>query len=444
MDSSLAEVPPGYQLIIQVSGFLILLLMSMLFSAAETALVGLNASELDDLRAQKDRDRSKIIEIITGKSEFLLMTLLLANNLTNISIATIAALATMNLFAGSGFETYAMFFEVFAIGIIILLLGEIIPKSYSIRNKAAFIKRYYPVVIIFYYILYPLTFIVGKVVSFFVGSIKHSDGSVEYTRRDIENLMEVGGEDGVLEEDEKNMINSIFEFGEKTAKEIMIPRVDMMSIPQDISSKALFEFINENNFSRIPVYGDNIDNITGILYIKDLLKHVKSSDEEYNLAKIVREVTFIPESKEISDLLKMFQREKTHIAIVVDEYGGTAGLITLEDIIEEIVGEIQDEFDDEERLYRKIGEHSYEFDAKIPLDDLNEILEINLPENEDYESLGGYLYDIFGEVPEKGSKKTLDGYTFTILSVHKQRIGWVKIERIHDKNEQNGKNQEKE
>jgi putative hemolysin len=444
MDNSLAEVPPSYGLILQIAGFGFLLLLSMLFSAAETALIGINSSELNELKDQKNKNLLKITEIVTLRSEFLLMTLLLANNLTNISIATIAAVMTMNVFAGSGLENYAMLFEVLVIGVVILLLGEIIPKSYSIRNKKAFIMRFYPPILLFYYLLYPLTFIISSVVSGFVGKFRHTEGSTEYTRKDIENLMEVGGEDGVLEEDEKNMINSIFEFGDKTAKEIMIPRVDMISIPEDISSNELFEFINKNNFSRIPVYKDNIDNITGILYIKDLLRQSKSSGEEFSIAKIVREVTFIPESKEISDLLKMFQREKTHIAIVVDEYGGTAGLITLEDIIEEIVGEIQDEFDDEERLFRKTGEHTYEFDAKIPLDDLREILDIDLPENEDYESLGGYLYDIFGEVPEKESRKTLDGYTFTILSVHKQRIGWVKIEKVQDKNEQNGKNQEKE
>ncbi|MBU4485879.1 MAG: hemolysin family protein, partial [Candidatus Delongbacteria bacterium] len=188
-------------------------------------------------------------------------------------------------------------------------------------------------------------------------------------------------------------------------------------------------FINENNFSRIPVYKNNIDNIIGILYIKDLLHHIKSLEDNLNISKIAREVTFIPESKDIANLLKMFQREKTHIAIVVDEYGGTSGMITLEDIIEEIVGEIQDEFDEDERLYKRINDNSYEFDAKIPIDDLNEILGINLPENEDYESLGGYLYDLFGEVPETGDKKIYNEYTFTILSVHKQRIGWVRIEK---------------
>ena len=141
-------------------------------------------------------------------------------------------------------------------------------------------------------------------------------------------------------------------------------------------------------------------------------------------------MTFIPESKDIGDLLKMFQKDKIHIAIVVDEYGGTAGMITLEDIIEEIVGEIQDEFDTEDQLYKKLSESVYEFDAKIPVDDVNDILGINLPEDEDYESLGGYLYDIFGEVPEIGNKKEAIGLSFTILSVSKQRIGWVKIEKL--------------
>jgi putative hemolysin len=433
MDSApLMEPPSSYLIIYQLIGFGILLCFSFIFSATETAFVSLTEGDLNDIKNSKEGNFSKIAGLIANRSEFLLVTLLIGNNLTNVSIATIAALMTRDLFLGTGMETMAMFFEVIVIGLVILLLGEITPKTYAIRNKVKFMKRFSPLIIIIYYILYPLSFVIEKIVNLFIGKIKKIDTVSEYTRQDIENLMEAGGEDGALEEDEKNMINSIFEFSEKTAKEIMVPRVDMMTIPADITTKDLFSFINENNFSRIPVYKNNIDNIIGILYIKDLLHHIKSLDDNLNISKILREVTFIPESKDIADLLKMFQKEKTHIAVVVDEYGGTSGMITLEDIIEEIVGEIQDEFDEEERLFRRINDSSYEFDAKIPIDDLNEILSLNLPENEDYESLGGYLYDLFGEVPEVGDKKSFNGYTFTILSVHKQRIGWAGIEKNDD------------
>jgi gliding motility-associated protein GldE len=429
MDNPL-EVPPGsYLLILQSAGFLILLCASMLFSGAETAFVSLTGGEISELKKGK---YGHIAGLVSGKSEFMLITLLIGNNLANVSIATIAAFFTKNIFEGSGFETLGILVNVLAVGLIILLTGEIIPKSFAIRNRILFVMRFSGIIIFFYYLLFPLSYAVEKIVNLFVGKLKHIDSISEYTRKDIENLMEVGGDDGVLEEDEKNMINSIFEFGDKTAKEIMVPRVDMMTIPEDIGTPELFEFINENNFSRIPVYKDNVDNITGILYIKDLLHHIKSPGDSLNIARIVREVTFIPESKEISELLKMFQREKTHIAVVVDEYGGTSGMITLEDIIEEIVGEIQDEFDEDERLYKTINENSFEFDAKIPIDELNEILGTNLPEDEDYESLGGYLYDLFGEVPETGDKKTFGNYTFTILSVQKQRIGWVKVEKIKE------------
>ncbi|HQO09295.1 MAG TPA: hemolysin family protein [Clostridiales bacterium] len=436
MDSSLSMEPPSsYLIFFQLIGFIALLCCSFFFSATETAFVSLNNSDLNDIRNSKEGNFAKITGLIAGRSEFLLLTLLIGNNLANVSIATIAALITRDLFMNTGYETLSMFFEVIIIGLLILLTGEIIPKTYAIRNKVKFIKRVSPFVIFIYYLLFPITYIIEKIVNIFIGKIKKIDTVSEYTRQDIENLMEAGGEDGALEEDEKNMINSIFEFSEKTAKEIMVPRVDIMAIPADITSKDLFSFINENNFSRIPVYKNNIDNIIGILYIKDLLHHINSLDENLNIARILREVTFIPESKDIADLLKMFQKEKTHIAIVVDEYGGTSGMITLEDIIEEIVGEIQDEFDEEERLYRRINDTSYEFDAKIPINDLNEILELNLPENEDYESLGGYLYDLFGEVPDVGDKKSYNGCTFTILSVHKQRIGWVGIEKNVNNNE---------
>ena len=429
MDSSLSDVPLGsYSLLIEIVSFAILLCLSMLFSASETAFVSLTNNDIGELKS-KNSKFGRLSELISKKSDFILVTLLVGNNLVNVSIATLAALLTRQLFYGTVYETYAMITDVFVVGFVLLFLGEIIPKSYSIRNRTAFIIRFYPLIMFFYFLLYPISYLIEKFVKVLVKKVKQTDGFSEITRRDIENLMEVGGEDGALEEDEKNMINSIFEFGEKTAKEIMVPRVDMMSIPENISFQELYGFINENNFSRIPVYSENIDNIIGILYIKDLLRHSKSLNEDLDITKILREVTFIPESKDIANLLKMFQKEKTHIAIVVDEYGGTSGMITLEDIIEEIVGEIQDEFDEEEQLHKKINENCYEFDAKIPIDDLNEIMRIDLPENEDYESLGGYLYDLFGEVPETGDKKTFNSFTFTILSVQKQRIGWVRIEK---------------
>ncbi|MDA3838795.1 MAG: hemolysin family protein [Candidatus Delongbacteria bacterium] len=419
--------------LLQIIAFFALLPLSMLFSASETALISLTESELNELRNSKNKKDQKIYKSLTENSEFLLISLLLGNTIVNISIATIAALFTHTLLSGTPLEGWGMLIEVFVVGIIILLFGEIIPKSYAIRNRISFSRKMFPLVMFFYSVFYILTYIISKIVNLFIGRFKGVEGITAFTRKDIENLMEVGEEEGALEEDEKNMINSIFEFGETTVKEIMVPRVDMKSIEDEIDLPELLEFINENNFSRIPVYNENIDNIIGILYIKDLLHFINKKDEKFIINSIVRDVTFIPESKDIGDLLKMFQKDKIHIAIVVDEYGGTAGMITLEDIIEEIVGEIQDEFDTEDQLYKKLSETVYEFDAKIPVDDINDILGINLPEDEDYESLGGYLYDIFGEVPEVGDKKEAIGLSFKILSVTKQRIGLVKVE-ILEKN----------
>ncbi|MBN2789241.1 MAG: HlyC/CorC family transporter [Candidatus Delongbacteria bacterium] len=421
--------------VIQSIAFIALLPLSMLFSASETALISLTENEMNELRNSKNTKDQKIYKYLTENSEFLLISLLLGNTIVNISIATIAALLTHNLLLGTVYAGWGMFVEVFVVGIIILLFGEIIPKSYAIRNRLSFSRKIFPLIMLFYSILYILTYIISKIVNIFIGKFKGVEGITAFTRKDIENLMEVGEEEGALEEDEKKMINSIFEFGETTVKEIMVPRVDMKSIEDQTALPELLEFINTNNFSRIPVYSESIDNIVGILYIKDLLHYMNNKHENVEIKNITRDVTFIPESKDIGDLLKMFQKEKIHIAIVVDEYGGTAGMITLEDIIEEIVGEIQDEFDTEDQLYKKLNDKVYEFDAKIPVDDINDILGINLPEDEDYESLGGYLYDIFGEVPEVGDKKDSIGLSFTILSVSKQRIGWVKIEKL-EKQEQ--------
>ena len=425
----LSDGPSTNLVIMQLIAFVSLFPFSILFSSAETAFVSLTENELKDLNFSNDKKDQKLFKLISEYSDKLLITLLLGNTLVNVTISTLAALITHESLKGTALESWGMPIEVLAVGTMILLIGEIIPKTLAIKNRLNYSKRVVDPIYFFYGLFYPVTTVIEVIVKMFTSKIKDYEGLSELSRHDIKNLMEVGGEEGVLEEDEKNMITSIVEFGERDAKEIMVPRVDMKTIGDDIELDDLMAFIRETGFSRIPVYQENIDNIIGILYIKDLLNFIHKKDKEINIRKMVRDVSFIPETKSIDDLLKMFQREKIHIAIVVDEYGGTAGMITLEDIIEEIVGEIQDEFDVEEKLYRKIDNNSYEFDAKIPIDDIGDIIDLEIPDDEDYESLGGFLYFIFEEVPEIGDSRIYERYKFTILSTDKRRIGWVKVER---------------
>jgi len=423
--------PPSMGWIPQLIGFIVLFPLSILFSASETALISMTENDLIKLKEDKDKRSTKIFELLSTNSDNLLITLLYGNNLINVTIATLGTLLTTQLVTHFNIpEIPGYILNVVVLSFLILLIGEIIPKTIAIRNNVEFSKKIINIILFFYALFYPITYLTGGAVKLLANKFENFQGLSKITQYDIKNLMEVGGEDGVLEEDEKNMITSIFEFASTTAKEIMVPRVDIIALEDDIDFEELLKNIKENSFSRMPIYHETIDNIIGVLYVKDLLEFVNKSTTNIEISKLVRDVNFIPESKDIGDLLKQFQQEKTHISIVVDEYGGTAGMITLEDIIEEIVGEIQDEFDEDENLHHKIDENTYEFDAKITIDDINEILNSKLPEEEDFESLGGFIYFLFEEVPEKGDSRVYENLNFTIQSVDKQRIGWVKIEKI--------------
>lgn len=240
----------------------------------------------------------------------------------------------------------------------------------------------------------------------------------------------VGASDADLEETEKKMIHSIIEFGETTVKEIMVPRIDMVCCRADFTLRQIKDLVKKEGHSRFPLYKDSIDSIVGILNVKDLFLEKTRKKEKPDLAKIARKAYFIPESKKIDELLAEMKKNKTHIAIVVDEYGGTAGLVTMEDILEEIVGEIQDEYDlAEEEMVRKIDGENFRVSAKLSIEDLNEVLGSHLPEKE-FETVGGYIYDLVGSVPEQGKVLESNGLRFTVEKVVGQRIETVRVRKL--------------
>lgn len=232
-----------------------------------------------------------------------------------------------------------------------------------------------------------------------------------------------------LEEDEKKMIHSIFELGETRVKEIMVPRIDMVCIEEGTDLEEIKEIVRKNGHSRIPLFRESIDQITGIIYVKDLFLEQRRSEEKVDLSKIARKAHFVPENKKIDELLQEMRKEKVHLAIVVDEYGGTAGLVTLEDILEEIVGEIEDEYDKEEPPVKKIDEKRYSVSGKLSIHDLNDFLELDLPEKE-FETVGGLIYDLIGGVPEEGKKIEYKGLSFQVEKMKSQRIIRVKVKKL--------------
>lgn len=281
---------------------------------------------------------------------------------------------------------------------------------------------------------FPLTVFINRFVSKISSWVKNRNVHPILTDSELKTLMEYGEASGELDKDEKEMISSIFVFGETTVKEIIVPRTDMIAFNIRDSFSELISLIRRTHFSRIPVFDSKIDNIIGILYVKDLLPFMIDYDSQQNIEirSLLRSVYFVPEQKNIDVLLKEFQSEKIHIAIVVDEYGGTAGLVTLEDILEEIVGEIQDEFDEERPLISTAGEDTWTVSGKTPLVLLEETLAVDLPKIEDVETVGGLILSIRGSVPQQGEEIKYDNLQFHIIKVTRQRIIELKVRIIRE------------
>ncbi len=241
-------------------------------------------------------------------------------------------------------------------------------------------------------------------------------------------MVDAGEETGIIEEDEKEMIYSIFELGETLAREVMVPRIDIIAVESKTPIQQALDLILEKGHSRIPVYEETIDNIIGLLYAKDLLGHLRDGDAAVALHDILRPAYFIPETKKVDELLQDLQQRKVHMAIVVDEYGGTAGLVTIEDLVEEIVGEIQDEYDAEEPFIEVISNDEFIFNARVDLDDVNKLMNVELP-SERYNTLGGFIYSQLGKVPKVGDEILFDGIKIAVLSVVGRRIKKVKVNR---------------
>lgn len=403
------------KIIIEFVILLFLLFFSAFFSGSETALLSLNKIRIKKL-AREGNKNAIIVEELINNPETLLATILVGNNLVNIAAASIATAIAIEFFGskGIGIATGVLTF-------VILVFGEIAPKSISAENAERisllvakpikfFIKFFSPLV-------YILTLITGPVTK---RSGKHK---VMITEDEIRLLVEMGEKEGVIEKEEKEMIKGVFEVGDMVAKEVMIPRVDMVCIEVNESIDEALKLIRETGFSRIPVYEGNRDNIVGILYAKDIIRHL---NKKIKIKDIMRPPFFIPETKSLRELLREMQKLKLHMAIVVDEYGGTAGLVTLEDIIEEIVGEIMDEVDEEEELIRRIDENTWLVNARARIEEVNEILNLEIPEDE-FETIGGFVFNKLGKIPKIGDYIEIDGVKITVEKMKDKRIRKVRI-----------------
>lgn len=420
---------------IQILLFVILLLCSAFFSSAETAFFSLTRISLNRLKEKKESNANRVIKLLQQPRN-LLITILTGNTIVNVAAAAIAALLAADISHDFHLsETWVIFIEIVIVTFVLLVLSEITPKIFAVKN-AIWLAEYYSLPIqIISVALYPIVqllaqfpFIVSKLIGPRVD--KHL-----LTKDELKTLMEVGKDKGALIEDEKRMIHSIFEFAQTSAREIMIPRTDMICVEKNTPIDDLIKIIKEKGHTRLPVYEERVDNIVGILHAKELLPLLESNSNKVELENKVRPALFVPESKMIDELLKDFQKQKIHMAIVVDEYGGTAGLITLEDVIEEIVGEIQDEYDREKPLFKKNEDGSILVNAKMNIDELNDQLKLNIVADDSYESLGGHILNATGSLPNAGEEIVDQGYKFVIEKVEKNRIIQVRIIKISEKDE---------
>ena len=424
---------PDIKIIIGLILLVLLLIGSGLMSASEVAYFSIGPSDIGRLKSDKGR-RAKSVLHLYNMPEKLLSTILVANNSINIAIVILSSFITSWLFDFSQTPVLGFIIEVVTITSLILFFGEIMPKVYATRNHVPLALLMAIPLRIMESIFTPVTSILIYSSAFVKKRTapKRSNLSMD----DLSDALELTADD--FSEDGK-ILKGIVKFGNINVSAIMCPRVDVTTIEVRSGFKSIIPKIIDSGFSRIPVYSDTFDNVVGILYVKDVLPYSNNPDS-FKWQGLLRPPYFVPETKKINELLKEFQVKKIHMAIVVDEYGGTSGIITLEDILEEIVGDITDESDEEESLFRKIDDKTYVFDGKILLNDFCKILEIEGDPFEeiqgDSETLAGLILELTGEIPQKGQLVEYGNYKFRILSSDRRRIREVSVV-IDDKNGQN-------
>ena len=402
-----------------------LLFCSALVSGAEVALFSLSQKDIEDT-LQHHPSKGKIISGLLEKPKKLLATLLVANNFINIGVVILFSFIGKNLFTGVTSPILKFSIEVILVTFLILLFGEVLPKVYASRNNIKFAKLIaYPVAGLDK-LLSPISLPMRKLTIYL-----HNKLGKQKTNFSVDQLsqaLELTDTEETSTEEQK-ILEGIVTFGNTDTKQVMSPRMDIFALEIEEPFKVIYSKIVEKGYSRIPVYRDNIDHIEGVLFVKDLLRHIEK--EEFDWTTLIREPFFVPENKKIDNLLKDFQSMKSHLAIVVDEYGGTSGLVSLEDIIEEIVGDISDEFDGDNVNFSKIDDKNYLFEGKINLKDFYRIVDVNeeLFESKkgEAETLAGFILEVLGNFPKKDQKIALENCIFTIESVDKKRVKQIKV-----------------
>ena len=394
----------------QVVVLMALLLLSGFFSSAETALFSISKAKAVHLAKQKGATH-KLIKKLKDDPHRLLTTILIGNNIVNVGAAALATAITIKLIPG-----YAVGIATGIMTILILIFGEIFPKSIATRNNIL-IARLVIFPVYWFSILFTPIIIFLNFIPKITGRIHRRP---QVTEAELLTFVEVVEEEGEIDEEERKLIHNIFEFDDTNASEIMTPRADMFVI--DVNNELKLEEIVKSGFTRIPIIQGDIDHVVGILNIKDLLAHQATSDEKMDIRELMRKPYFVPENKKLDKLLQQFKRRKQHMAIVVDEHGGVSGLITLEDALEEIVGEIVDETDKFEPNIVKISANKWSVLGKSEIDEVNDKIPMNIPDSKEYDTFSGYVLEKIGRIPEEKEKITLGSFIVTVNEMDGNRI----------------------
>jgi len=419
--------------------FLILLLfLSAFFSGTEIAFMELNKFRIKNL-VDKNPKTKKLLFWLKNPHK-VLTVIAICNNFVNIAASAIATSIAITIATKHGIaNNVGVGISVGIMTFLILVFGEITPKNFAKNNYETLALFAITPIKILTKILMPvaktLLFITKIIIRMFGGQIEKEPSIL--TGEEIKSLISVGEEEGAIEEEEKEMINSIFEFGDTIVREVMVPRTDIQSIDANENISEVIKTIVETHHSRIPIYEENIDNIIGILYVKDLVSRWEAYKQGENivLKDLIRTPYFVPETNKAKDLFAQFKKKKNHMAIVVDEYGGTAGLVTIEDVIEEILGEIEDEYDREDDQFQPLGNGITLIDGRTNIDTVNEELDIQIPQGDDYDSIAGFIVNILGRVPKTGEIVNYKNLKIVIAEADLRHISKIKIARLEPKKE---------
>lgn len=407
--------------VLQFICLVVLLFLSAFFSSAETALVTVNKIRMRSL-AEEGNSKAKTVIRITDDSGKMLSAILIGNNIVNISASSLATTLTADVF-GNQFVAYTTGI----LTLFVLIFGEVTPKTLATVNADKIALTYAPIISFLMWLCTPLIWIVNKLsrVVLAILRVNPDDKGASITETELRTIVEVSHEEGVIETEEKRMINNVFDFGDSQARDVMIPRIDMTFADINSTYQEIIDIFRAEKYTRLPVYEGTTDNVVGIINVKDLLLY--DGHEEFDVRDIIREPYYAYEFKKTSELMEELRKTSNNITIVLDEYGSTVGMITLEDLLEEIVGEIRDEYDEDEKdPIQKVADNEYVIEGMTKLDDLNELVGTKL-ESEDYDSIGGLIIEMLDRLPEKGDKINLPGIEMIVENVDKNRIETVHV-----------------